>query len=324
MTEENKKNWVITIKKEYLLPASILAAALIIAGAWIYITKSNDIAKPPSQTNTQKQTAVTPNQTSGTSGSSGIEIDSNLILPPAGVELPVKWGDLGAQMVAAGVIDAQKFEAIYSQRGGLDQEAKNILSGKNNGKLKMTPQNSSFLLNMFWALGLGNKNDVLEKGPMAKDPQTTGRFASTGGWTLAKGDSMSHYSKHSFVVLTSEQQKIVERVSQGVFRPCCGNSTYFPDCNHGMAMLGFLELMASQNVSEDEMYKIALKVNSYWFPDTYLTIAKYLKEKKGISWEQVNAKEVLGADYSAASGYQQILKQVTPPQRQGGGGGCGV
>ena len=59
---------------------------------------------------------------------------------------------------------------------------------------------------------------------------------------------MNHYSMHRFIVLTPEQQALVEKVSKGIYRPCCGNSVYFPDCNHGMAMLGLLELMASQGV----------------------------------------------------------------------------
>ena len=94
-----------------------------------------------------------------------------------------------------------------------------------------------------------------------------GNFASTGGWTLAQGDVMNHYSMHSFITLTPEQQVLVEKISKEIFRPCCNNSTYFPDCNHGMAMLGLLELMASQGTSEAEMYKIAKEVNSYWFPE---------------------------------------------------------
>jgi len=90
-----------------------------------------------------------------------------------------------------------------------------------------------------------------------------------------------------------------------------------------MAMLGLLELMASQGVSESDMYRVALIVNSYWFPDTYLTIAKYLKEKKNINWVDADPKEILGYNYSSAAGYQNILSQVTSPATQSGGG-CGI
>jgi hypothetical protein len=46
------------------------------------------------------------------------------------------------------------------------------------------------------------------------------------------------------IPLTAEQQALVEEVAAEIYRPCCNNSTLFPDCNHGMAMLGFLELLA--------------------------------------------------------------------------------
>ena len=133
---------------------------------------------------------------------------------------------------------------------------------------------------------------------------------------------MDHYSKYEFVKLTSDEQSRVERVSQGVYRPCCGNSTYFPDCNHGMAMLGLLELLAAEGLSEGEMYKVALQVNSYWFPDTYLTLAKYFA-KRDVAWNDVDPKEVLGSAYSSAAGYRQILTEVEPPKTQSGGS-CGV
>ena len=90
-----------------------------------------------------------------------------------------------------------------------------------------------------------------------------------------------------------------------------------------MAMLGLLELMASQGVSEEDMWKTALAVNSYWFPDTYLTIATYMKNK-GIDWSEVNPQEILGANYSSESGYRRIASQVTKPQEQSGGSDCGV
>ena len=86
-------------------------------------------------------------------------------------------------------------------------------------------------------------------------------------------------------------------------------------------MLGLLDLMASQGVSENDMYKTALAVNSYWFSDTYLTIATYMKNK-GVAWKNVSPQEVLGRDYSSAAGYRNISSQVTQPQQRQGGGGC--
>ncbi|MBI4992039.1 MAG: hypothetical protein HZB99_02370 [Candidatus Harrisonbacteria bacterium] len=297
---ENQKNY---------LPFSLILSLVIMAFAWIY---TNGLGAPVS-----RQTAAITKQIG-----SQTEFEER-VLPSNGVELPVVWGDLGRRLAESGVMDQEKFEEIYSQRGGINEEERKLLYGADNGRLKITPENSGFLLNLLWGLGLGNKSEVLEEGPMS-DPRYggAGRFASTGGWTAAVGDAMDHYSAHEFLRLTTEQKALVERVSKNVYRPCCGNSTYFPDCNHGMAMLGLLELMASQGISEAEMYKVALRVNSYWFPDTYLTIAQYFKQK-GVAWDVVNPREVLGADFSSALGFQRILSQVQPVQG-GGGGGCGL
>lgn len=294
---ENKK------EKDYLLPASILISTVIVSGGWFYSKQSTD------------SKAITDH------GYSKLE---EAVLPTKGFTLPIKWSDLGIKMIEAGVIDKEKLFALYAERGGVQEPEKKLLEQAHNGKVLMMSYNANFLLNIFWALGLGNKNEILEKGQMMdKQYGGAGNFASTGGWSLAKGQAMDHYSMHKFMNLTLEQQALVERVSQNIYRPCCGNSTYFPDCNHGMAMLGLLELMASQGVGEEEMYKVALQVNAYWFPDTYLTIAKYL-ESKGSSWQKADPKELLGINYSSSAGYQKILSQISPPTQKGGGGSCGV
>ena len=256
-------------------------------------------------------------------GEKAEQISMEDVLPEEGVQLPIRWGDLGKQMVSSGVIDQAQFEALYEQRGGLDESSQSLLAGDQNSTVTLTHENSNILLNLLWAFGLSNKNPVLEEGPMS-DPQYGGadRFASTGGWPLSKGNVMDHYSTHQFVSLTPEQQALVEEVSKNIYRPCCGNSVYFPDCNHGMAMLGLLELMAANNVDEQEMYNVALAVNSFWFPDTYTTLAQYFLER-GVEWSDVDAKTVLGNEYSGAAGYQQILAQVQP-QLGSRGPSCGV
>ena len=238
-----------------------------------------------------------------------------------GIVLPVRWGDLGKKMISAGVIDAKRFEEIYANRGGLDKKTKELLYGENNGNIKITSENSGMILNLLWALGLGAKNDILGTGPMTQYGNT-GNLASTGGWTLAKGNAMDHYSRHPLIILSQEQQELVERVAKNIYRPCCDNSTYFPDCNHGMAMLGFLELMASQGISEQEMYKAAIEVNSYWFPDEYSTIARYFASK-GQTLSAIDPKEILGPKYSSASGFRQVAALV-PQVKSQGGSGCGV
>lgn len=215
--------------------------------------------------------------------------------PGAGeAPLPVPWDKLEAELVATGVIDPEKFVGGYRTE-----------------------------LNLLWAFGLANQNPILIEGPMM-DSRYGGaqNFASTGGWTLAKGDAMDHYAKHRLVVLTEAQQELVERVAKNIYRPCCGNSTYFPDCNHGMAMLGYLTLLAADGADENQMYRAALAMNRKWFPDTYDAIDRYLSMKKMPSADE-NPKLALSYDYSSAAGYQRILTEVAPSPSQGGGS-CGA
>ena len=184
------------------------------------------------------------------------------------VVFALDWGEMGMSMMREGIVDGDKMEKLHMTRGGLTASEKEMLYGRNNENFQITPENSGMALHMLWAFGLANKNPILEKGPMMNPKYGgAGRFASTGGWTLGKGDAMDHYSMHSLATLTSGQQALVEKVAKNIFRPCCKNSTYFPDCNHGMAMLGLLELMASQGANEDEMNKKALEVNALWFPE---------------------------------------------------------
>ena len=239
------------------------------------------------------------------------------------VILPIRWGDIGEKLVMTGVIDREKLEKVYGSRGGLTKEEIAFLTDKGDEPIIMSETNANFVLNLLWAFGLANKNEILEKGEMADmrygGPQN---FASTGGWTLASGDVMNHFSKHEFVKLTPNEQALVDRVSKNIYRPCCDNPTHFPDCNHGMAMLGLLELMAANGVSEQTMYRVALSVNTLWFPDVYLTIQKYL-DTHGSIWQRLDPKTILGPAYSSASGYQRILREVKPVN-DSSGGSCGV
>ncbi len=289
-------------EKQNISTGAIVFAVAVLAGLLVYGLGTRDLSR---------RTPV-----------SGASLEDQ-VLPPQGVELPVTWGDLGKQLVEKGVIDQQKFEAIYAQRGGLAPEDRRLLSADGNGRIVLTAQNSGKWLNLLWALGLANKNAILEQGEMM-DPKYGGAgvFASTGGWSLARGEAMDHYSMHSLAPLTPAQQDLVDRVSRNVYRPCCGNSTHFPDCNHGMAMLGLLELAASQGADEAALYRIALAANSYWFPDTYLNLARYMEEK-GVAWADVNPAQILGADFSSGAGYQNILSQIVKPE-QPQGGSCGV
>ncbi len=253
------------------------------------------------------------------------------INPTSGFTINASYGDLGPKMLAMGVIDKEKFVGTYSKSNQpLTSEQEEILTKGSDSKITITRENSYFLLNFFWAAGLANKSQILDEGDMTKygGIKEAGSFASTGGWTLAKGDAMNYYSKSALIPLTEEQEARVTSVAENIFRPCCNNSTAFPDCNHGMALLGVLQLMAGSGATEKEMYEAGKYFNAFWFPGNYYDLALYFKNKENRSFKDMDAKTLLGKDYSSASGWQaakqwladQGLVQQPPKQ----GGGCGV
>ena len=235
----------------------------------------------------------------------------------------IKWGDLGKRMVEDGVID----KVILAQAiTGADEFPKDLdkYFTDDQNKIEVNQENAQFWVDVLWGLGLANKNKILEEGEMMQDGDASG-FASTGGWTIGIGDPMSHYSQHSYITLSDKQQKIVEEIAGNIYRPCCGNSTAFPDCNHGMAMLGLIELMVSQGFSKDEIYKTALAFNTYWFPETYFEAALYI-DKNGGDYNKISPKKLLSQKFSSAMRDEAISKEAQSIQWPilGNGGSCGA
>jgi hypothetical protein len=223
---------------------------------------------------------------------------------PEAYALPVKLGNIGPELVAAGAIDYDRFVQVYQQAGQpLPEQQLKILSQGSDGPLTIDKENAYFLLNFFWALGLANRNPILTQGPMMQGGRDQiGNFASTGGWTLASRPVAELYASTPIITLTAEQQARLEEVAVAVYRPCCDNPTAFPDCNHGMAMLGLLELMAAQGATTDEMVTAAKYVNAFWFPQLALELATYFKATKGQDFAQVDARQIVGPAFSSASG----------------------
>ncbi|MCF6293963.1 MAG: hypothetical protein L3J04_11275, partial [Robiginitomaculum sp.] len=190
-------------------------------------------------------------------------------------------------------------------------------------------ENSYFLLNFFWAFGLANKNPILDEGEITKyGEDEIDTFASTGGWTIATKPVMEIFSNSEIIVLTSEQQARVLEVASNAYRPCCGNSTAFPDCNHGMALLGMLQLLAASDASVDEMFEAAKYFNAFWFPREYVDLATYFKVVEGQDFAAIDARTIVSDQYSSGFGWSRIKKWLgennlaeKAPQ---GGGGCGV
>jgi len=252
------------------------------------------------------------------------------INPPDGYTIPATFGDIGPQMVAAGAIDYAQFVQLYEETGKpLSNEELTILTRGSNSQVVINQDNAQFLLNFFWAFGLTNQNKILTEGPiMAKGKDQVGNFASTGGWTIGAKPATELFASTMMVSLTDEQQARLLEVASTVYRPCCNNPTHFPDCNHGMAMLGLLELMASQNASADEMYSAAKYVNAFWYPQQMLEIATVFKVSQNADFAQADASQVVSGQYSSSQGFQAVHQWLSTngllEQAPSSSGSCGV
>ncbi|MBI3955833.1 rhodanese-like domain-containing protein [Candidatus Gottesmanbacteria bacterium] len=243
------------------------------------------------------------------------------VLPESGIELPVAWGDIGPRLIALGVIDEAKFRKAVK----LTPEQEEILTKGSDKKIMIDAKNGQFVVDILWALGLAQKSIVYDAGPLGMEYKNqAANFASTGGWSLARGEAMQYLNRFDLIPLDAEQQKKVGEIAQNVYRPCCGNPTWFPDCNHGMAALAIIELLVAANVDEATIYKKLLGFNSFWFADNYLYVATYFA-RLGTPWSSVDAKVVLGKEYSSAQGAQAIARKVGQlPTRPTRGGSCGT
>ena len=248
--------------------------------------------------------------------------------PKDGYKFSISYGDLGPQLIKNGVIDYDAFAAIYKNSGNpLSAEEIEILKKGSDQEIVINAKNAHFLLNFFWAVGLANKNSILTEGPMVQYGNgQIENFASTGGWGLATKPVTDLYASLNLIPLTAEQQKLVEDVAAQIYRPCFNSHTLFPDCNHGMAMLGILELMASQGATSSQMFEAAKYINAYWFPQQTLEMALYLKANQNIDFAQADAKLVVGRQLSSASGAKLVHADLQSKgilqQAPGQGGGC--
>lgn len=253
-----------------------------------------------------------------------IQVLKQEVIPQKGYVLAVKWNDIGKLLLSSGVIDKEKFEELFKDnKTGL----KNMWHLENTSKDNMVidEESSRFMVNTLWALGLVNKSKILDEGSMAKyGAGDVMNFASTGGWSLGAKPTTELYSSTKILDLSEDQEALVEKIARSVYRPCCDNHTEFPDCNHGMAALGYIQLAVKQGVSEKRIYKDILALNSFWFPQNYVELAAYF-QKQNKEWKNIDPKLALSEEYSSAQGMQKVKQEVQNiPGVESSGGGCGA
>ena len=250
------------------------------------------------------------------------------VLPKEGFTTKIVFGNIVPELVSYGVIDREKVTELYNSRGRLTKEQTDLLDYYSNKPLVVNAQNATWLVNILWAIGLSNHMDINKQSPVYGS--FVNDFASTGGWTLGKADSGGEYfNKYPLISLSSTQQRRVKAIADTTYRPCCNNSTFFQDCNHGSAAMALIELGVAQGLSDDEIYRTLLHFNSFWFPQNYLETGLYFNAIKHTNWESVDPKVALSKPYSSVSGWTQNIDGVVSKipgllPKQQSGGSCGT
>lgn len=250
------------------------------------------------------------------------------VFPKEGIKIRIFTGNSIPLMVSLGIIDLEKLQKQYQNRGNIPPEIMDLLTKPTTKPLTITADNQFWLVTLLWPLGLANKLEMNRESPVSG--KNLFNFASTGGWSLGKEkNGGTYFNKYNLIPLTPNQEQKAKTIAESIYRPCCNNPTFFQDCNHGSAALALIELGVSQGLTDEEIYRDVLTFNALWFPQNYLETALYFKEVKQQSWESIDPKLILSKDYSSASGWAQnvhaevskIPGLVPKPQR---GGSCGT
>lgn len=250
------------------------------------------------------------------------------VIPPTGYQSRIALKNCIINLVRHGVISRDKYRSLQKNSGPVPSELSTVLKKPSNGSIRLTRKNANHYVNLLWAAGLSNRMDSNRESPLVGPDLPS--FASTGGWNLGKAPEGSvYFNKFPIIALNPEAEGLAVRVAKTTYRPCCNNSTFFQDCNHGSALFAVLQLGASQGLNEDQLYREALAFNSFWFPDYYIRTALYFKVIRKMDWPEVDARMVMGPHFSAAGPWQQnvlaalqAFPDLIPPPAEGAN--CGT
>ncbi|MFQ6134603.1 MAG: hypothetical protein ACE5KU_02160 [Nitrososphaerales archaeon] len=220
------------------------------------------------------------------------------VAPSTGAYIPTEWGDLPKKLRMLRVIDLTLLnESLSEIRGyGLTAEEQSLFYGNSTSFIHLDSEGKTFLMYVFWALGLANNNTILDRHAHMFE-----NYTSPIG--------QAKYGSVDILRLTPEQQALVEDVTLNSYRPCCNAPTIVPDCSHGFAALGLVEFLAYRGMVKEDVFRNLLLFNAYWFTDQYVDIALFIEEQ-GQSWKQVNSTQILGYSYSSLEAYQTIKKYL--------------
>lgn len=251
-------------------------------------------------------------------------------LPTEGRPTGIVFGGSIARLIDGGVIDPAKFDQLYVARGNpMPGWMADLLKGATGREeIVFDLETAPHLLSLLWPVGLATRTSFNAQSPIAGE--NVDSYASTGGWPLGQADMGGiYFNSVDTVDLNDVQSELVLDLAQRIFRPCCDNSTFFQDCNHGSAVLGLLELGAAQGADRPKLENAALAASAFWYPDQMTEVAIHREILENESFADTVPMELLGAARFSISGWmhnvhEPLARSGLLPQVSGGQSGCGV
>lgn len=251
-------------------------------------------------------------------------------LPPDGKATGIAFGDSIVRLIDGAAIDPEKFGQLYAARGTpMPDWMAGLLEGRpGQDEIVFSLETAPHLLSLLWPVGLATRTSFNDQSPIAGE--NVNSYASTGGWPLGREDTGGiYFNSVDTVHLNDTQSELVLDLAQRIFRPCCDNSTFFQDCNHGSAVLGLLELGAAQGLDRSELENAALAASAFWYPDQMTEVAIHREMLENESFAGTPPIEILGAARFSISGWMRnvhepLARSGLLPQASGGQSGCGV
>ncbi len=243
------------------------------------------------------------------------------VMPQRGYILPAKWGTSIRQLVADGALNVTALALILNKSGQpLTAQEQQILAGTSTVNVTVNSSDSTFMLMVLWSLGINNNNTMIGNGPIMKFGGNPDNLASTGGYRPLGNLQLG---KLNIIGLTQHEQAVANYTAFYSYRPCCDNPTMMPDCNHGAAALGLIELMASQGANETTVFTALKEFNSFEFPQEYTNLAMFLKGR-GVDFSSVPGYVLVSKNVSSGSVAAKIQQSLSSSQmgQTGGGSGC--
>ncbi len=233
----------------------------------------------------------------------------------ASAKMEFGWGNVINEMVSANALNGSLMSkyAVNTRQIG-------AINGTSNDDIFIDSANSTFDLYALWALGMNNENPIINNGTIMDFGGDPYSLASTGGYAPLGKLQLGNLS---LIKLTASEQALVLDIADNTYRPCCNNPASFPDCNHGAAQLGLIEIMAAHGSNSSSIYNALEKFNEINYPEQYAEIAAYLNSTQGISMDAVPAETILGRNFSSYAGSAAIhqylaSKGLLPPSGSGG------